>query len=242
MDQTRFSDNYGFVPFVQSPGLALIIIGDEKGTAANLLLKSLAFCFPVLFLSIAMLWVSSLAMWFVVSNLFVIHCHLCTTAIFYFVVSSPSRYQSLMTSFFWIFGRTKEHEPFFILFKIYCVLFYFQRKLQLMNATFLAIFYKEAGKRCGGRLLPWQLSGKTTMTDDLNKLMEEIGNEYMNKWASEQVRELMPGWLIDCGLTVWPTGFLTDWLTVWLTDWTTNKQIDGPNNEITNRLIDGTPN
>lgn len=65
MDQTRFSDNYGFVPFVQSPGLALIIIGDEKGTAANLLLKSLAFCFPVLFLSIAMLWVSSLAMWFV---------------------------------------------------------------------------------------------------------------------------------------------------------------------------------
>lgn len=100
MDQTRFSDNYGFVPFVQSPGLALIIIGDEKGTAANLLLKSLAFCFPVLFLSIAMLWVSSLAMWFVVSNLFVNHCHLCTTAIFYFVVSSPSRYQSLMTSFF----------------------------------------------------------------------------------------------------------------------------------------------
>ena len=32
--------------------------------------------------------------------------------------------------------------------------------------------------------------------------MEEIGNEYMNKWASEQVRELMPGWLIDYGLTV----------------------------------------
>lgn len=69
MDQTRFSDNYGFVPFVQSPGLALIIIGDEKGTAATLLLKSLAFCFPILFLSIAMLWVSSLAMWFVVSAL-----------------------------------------------------------------------------------------------------------------------------------------------------------------------------
>lgn len=68
MDQTRFSDNYGFVPFVQSPGLALIIIGDEKGTAATLLLKSLAFCFPILFLSIAMLWVSSLAMWFVVSH------------------------------------------------------------------------------------------------------------------------------------------------------------------------------
>ena len=67
MDQTRFSDNYGFVPFVQSPGLALIIIGDEKGTAATLLLKSLAFCFPILFLSIAMLWVSSLALWFVVS-------------------------------------------------------------------------------------------------------------------------------------------------------------------------------
>lgn len=67
MDQTRYSDNYGFVPFVQSPGLALIIIGDEKGTAATLLLKSLAFCFPILFLSIAMLWVSSLAMWFVVS-------------------------------------------------------------------------------------------------------------------------------------------------------------------------------
>ena len=69
MDQTRFSDNYGFVPFVQSPGMALIIIGDEKGTAATLLLKSLAFCFPILFLSIAMLWVSSLAMWFVVSPL-----------------------------------------------------------------------------------------------------------------------------------------------------------------------------
>lgn len=67
MDQTRYSNNYGFVPFVQSPGLALIIIGDEKGTAAILLLRSLAFCFPILFLSIAMLWVSSLAMWFVVS-------------------------------------------------------------------------------------------------------------------------------------------------------------------------------
>lgn len=67
MDQTRYSDNYGFVPFVQSPGLALIIIGDEKGTAATLVMTSLAFCFPILFLSIAMLWVSSLAMWFVVS-------------------------------------------------------------------------------------------------------------------------------------------------------------------------------
>lgn len=67
MDQTRYSDNYGFVPFVQSPGLALIIIGDEKGTAASLLLRSLAFCFPILFLCITMLWVSSLAMWFVVS-------------------------------------------------------------------------------------------------------------------------------------------------------------------------------
>ena len=67
MDQTRFSGNYGFVPFVQSPGIALIIIGDEKGTAAKLLLKSLAFCFPILFLSVALLWVSSLVMWFVVS-------------------------------------------------------------------------------------------------------------------------------------------------------------------------------
>ncbi|XP_074628437.1 uncharacterized protein LOC141886246 isoform X3 [Acropora palmata] len=65
MDQTRFSGNYGFVPFVQSPGIALIIIGDEKGTAAKLLLKSLAFCFPILFLSVALLWVSSLVMWFV---------------------------------------------------------------------------------------------------------------------------------------------------------------------------------
>ena len=68
MDQTRFSGNYGFVPFVQSPGIALIIIGDEKGTAAKLLLKSLAFCFPILFLSVALLWVSSLVMWFVVST------------------------------------------------------------------------------------------------------------------------------------------------------------------------------
>ena len=67
MDQTRYSGSYGFVPFVKSPGLALIVIGDEKGTAAFLLLKSLAFCFPILFLSIAMLWVSSLVMWFVVS-------------------------------------------------------------------------------------------------------------------------------------------------------------------------------
>ena len=68
MDQTRYLDSYGFVPFVQSPGLALIIIGDEKGTAASLLLRSLALCFPILFLSIAMLWVSSLLMWFVVSR------------------------------------------------------------------------------------------------------------------------------------------------------------------------------
>ena len=68
MDQTRYLDSYGFVPFVQSPGLALIIIGDEKGTAATLLLKSLALCFPILFLSIAMLWVSSLVLWFVVSR------------------------------------------------------------------------------------------------------------------------------------------------------------------------------
>jgi len=68
MDQARYSNNYGFVPFVQSPGMALIVIGDEEGTAASLLLKSLALCFPILFLSIAMLWVSSLAMWFVVSG------------------------------------------------------------------------------------------------------------------------------------------------------------------------------
>lgn len=67
MDQTRISGSYGFVPFVQSPGIALIIIGDEKGSAAKLLIKSLAFCFPILFLSVAMLWVSSLIMWFVVS-------------------------------------------------------------------------------------------------------------------------------------------------------------------------------
>ena len=66
MDQTRYSNNYGFVPFVQSPGLALIIIGDEEGTAAKLLLSTLALCWPILFLSIVMLWVSSTALWFVV--------------------------------------------------------------------------------------------------------------------------------------------------------------------------------
>ena len=124
MDQTRFSDNYGFVPFVQSPGLALIIIGDEKGTAANLLHKSLAFCFPVLFLSIAMLWVSSLAMWFVVSNLFVTHCHLCTTAIFYFAVSSPSRYQSLMTKLLLNFSVEQKNTNRFSYFSRYTVFFF----------------------------------------------------------------------------------------------------------------------
>ena len=66
MDQTRYAENLGFVPFVQSPGVALIVIGDEEGTAALVLIRSLALCWPILFLSVILLWAFGVLLWFLV--------------------------------------------------------------------------------------------------------------------------------------------------------------------------------
>ena len=69
MHQKYYMDIYGFVPIVQSPGVALITIGDEEGTAAMVLIRSLALCWPILFLSVIMLWMFGVLMWFLVSPL-----------------------------------------------------------------------------------------------------------------------------------------------------------------------------
>lgn len=69
MDQNRFSDNYGFVPLVQSGGVALIVIGDEEGTAAQLLISSIITCWPILFLCSVFLWLFSTVIWISVRSL-----------------------------------------------------------------------------------------------------------------------------------------------------------------------------
>ena len=66
MEQTQFSDNYGFVPLVQSGGVALIVIGDEEGTAAKLLISSIITCWPILFLCSVFLWFFSTVIWIAV--------------------------------------------------------------------------------------------------------------------------------------------------------------------------------
>jgi hypothetical protein len=68
MDQKVYSGSYGFAPLVSSPGVALIVIGDEEGTAARMLIKSIMLCWPIVFLDIMLLWVLSIVMWFVVSR------------------------------------------------------------------------------------------------------------------------------------------------------------------------------
>lgn len=68
MDQKVYSGSYGFAPLVQSPGVAMIIIGDEEGTAAMMLIRSIILCWPIVFLDIMLLWVLSIVIWFVVST------------------------------------------------------------------------------------------------------------------------------------------------------------------------------
>ncbi|XP_048579836.1 uncharacterized protein LOC116619170 isoform X2 [Nematostella vectensis] len=64
MSQTRYSGDFGFVPLVQSPGVALIVIGDEEGTAARLLIRSIMLCWPIVLLDMMLLWVMSIVIWF----------------------------------------------------------------------------------------------------------------------------------------------------------------------------------
>jgi len=67
MDQKVYSGSYGFAPLVQSPGVAMIVIGDEEGTAARMLIRSIILCWPIVFLDVMLLWVLSIVIWFVVS-------------------------------------------------------------------------------------------------------------------------------------------------------------------------------
>ena len=68
MDQKVYSGSFGFAPLVSSPGVALIVIGDEEGAAARMLIKSIMLCWPIVFLDIMLLWVLSIVIWFAVSK------------------------------------------------------------------------------------------------------------------------------------------------------------------------------
>ena len=68
MEQTQYLDNYGFVPLVQSGGVALIIIGDEEGTASKVLIASIITCWPILFLCGVFLWLFSTVIWITVRS------------------------------------------------------------------------------------------------------------------------------------------------------------------------------
>ncbi|KAK3736615.1 hypothetical protein QZH41_018292 [Actinostola sp. cb2023] len=64
MDQKVYSGSYGFAPLVKSPGIAMIIIGDEEGAAAKMLIRSIILCWPIVFLDLMLLWVLSIVIWF----------------------------------------------------------------------------------------------------------------------------------------------------------------------------------
>ena len=59
--------SYWFVPTIESPGVAFIVVGDEPGTQAKAIFDSVLQGWPVLVLTVVMAVLAGIIMWGLVS-------------------------------------------------------------------------------------------------------------------------------------------------------------------------------
>ena len=69
MEQTDYSNEYGFAPLVQSAGVAFIVAGDEPGAAAKMVVKAVFDLWPLIITVFVSAFFSGIIMWLLVSML-----------------------------------------------------------------------------------------------------------------------------------------------------------------------------
>ena len=67
MEQTDYSNEYGFAPLVQSAGVAFIVAGDEPGAAAKMVVKAVFDLWPLIVTVFISAFFAGIIMWFMVS-------------------------------------------------------------------------------------------------------------------------------------------------------------------------------
>lgn len=71
MDQTDYSNEYGFAPLVQSAGVVFIVAEDEPGAAAKTVVKAVFDLWPLIITVFISAFFAGIVMWLLVSFLFV---------------------------------------------------------------------------------------------------------------------------------------------------------------------------
>lgn len=74
MEQTDYSNEYGFAPLVQSAGVAFIVAGDEPGAAAKMVVKAVFDLWPLIVTVFVSAFFSGIIMWLLVSLLVLFTC------------------------------------------------------------------------------------------------------------------------------------------------------------------------
>lgn len=67
MEQTDYSNEYGFAPLVQSAGVAFIVAADEPGTAAKMVVKAVFDLWPLIVTVFISAFFAGIIMWLMVS-------------------------------------------------------------------------------------------------------------------------------------------------------------------------------
>jgi len=67
MDQTDYSNEYGFAPLVQSAGVAFIVAGDEPDAAAKMVVKAVFDLWPLIITVFISAFFAGIIMWLLVS-------------------------------------------------------------------------------------------------------------------------------------------------------------------------------
>ena len=68
MDQTDYSNEYGFAPLVQSAGVAFIVTGVEPGAAAKMVVKAVFDLWPLIITVFISAFFAGIVMWLLVSE------------------------------------------------------------------------------------------------------------------------------------------------------------------------------
>lgn len=67
MEQTDYSNEYGFAPLVQSAGVAFIVAADEPGAAAKMVVKAVFDLWPLIVTVLISAFFAGIIMWLMVS-------------------------------------------------------------------------------------------------------------------------------------------------------------------------------
>ena len=73
MDQTDYSNEYGFAPLVQSAGVAFIVAEDEPGAVAKMVVKAVFDLWPLIITVFISAFFSGIVMWLLVSVFYFVY-------------------------------------------------------------------------------------------------------------------------------------------------------------------------